>query len=649
MGLFDFLGKKNNVERTSYRYQYTPEQEALVEQFIEHNFGPIESRINSLGGTDLKLELCLIAPNEHNPSYLLVTKGLGAYIMAMNDADSPGRLELILDSGEPWQVSGRDSWAVDLISALASKIVQEGLTLNPGKLSLSELGLAFDNCASSFMVQNAQDYEAYQNFSSQVALNSFEQVTFLLLADMDDNEDPECALEQDDDDDDLLDNVQHLIDLAPKFDRSPSDAYHRTSAFLLWAQERQLLTLDSNIQLNNDYVAVHIDELKVNEIFTIEGQDFVDSYYQLDERVGANYIDDIISLVWDNLGQLPPQMQDPDDSCLFLELDNETLADLFSILDERWDAFSGHHLYDNADDEELYEVVKGFLPDETLYFARTNDDYNINATFAYGHELNLYQNFSAGECPLVIELNYNYVKGLLSYLSPNHASSDSFAYSEAEIKDNVAQALEEVKSYLGTAPEILQRLMANNIEDLQAQGLSLQDISGNGEQFADDSNIEPEGQSYEFNAYWRMNQMVDPQSHETQEVTSPVAVTFLPVARPYQTLAYVPFVPTDCGMTLAEIMAIAAYFEERYQSYVGLVSVDTIEFVVAKNLSETEAFAAAQDLYAFCPTIFESMPLTNPTLSSLAAFLMHSPVWTCNFDPQEDQEDFTNEQESFSF
>ena len=664
MGLFDFLGKKNGAPETQkaqYRYQYTPEQEALVEQFIEQNFGPIQSRITDLGGSELKLELCLINPNENNPSYLLVTKGLGAYLMAMgNQADpesNPSRLELILDSGEPWEIGygqNRDVWAQDLIVYLAKQMISSGLSIGKGVLSLPDLGVSFDGCAERFMVQSANDYDAYQNFASSVALNSFDQVTFFLLADMD-GEEAEHTLVPSvtDDDDELLDDVQPLVELAPELKCEPSAAFNRVAVFVDWAKQHNFIAPAYLAALSSmdtkSYVEQNLEDLKVSEFFTPEGTDFINSYYQLEERVGANYIDDVISLIWESLGSIPEGTQDPDESCLFLQLDDATVDEIYAILDARLESFEGHHLYDNADDEELYNVLQGFLPGETLYFGSTNDDYNINATFAYGHEYNLYTNFRDQECPLVVELNYDYVKGLLSYLSPNNSSLESFTYSKEEIDANVAQALRDVEPYLGTAPAILERLMANNMQDLADQGLSLDDIRGSGEQFADDLNEDPEGQNYEFNAYWRFNQQVNPQTHAQEEVTSPVAIAYLPVERPYQTLAYVPFVPTDCGMSLPEIMAIAAYFEERYQAYVGLVSVDTIEFVVAAPLSENDAFAAAQDLYAFCPYIFNSMPLINQTISSLAAFIMKAPVWTCNFDPQVAEDGAKSDNDSFSF
>ena len=114
--------------------------------------------------------------------------------MAMSDYNDPAtnlsRVELVLDSGEPWEIGfgdNRDYWAQELCAALAQQIVNNGLNLNTGVLNLNSLGINIPDCAQSFLVTTPDHYDAYQNFASSVALNNG-QVSFLLLVDQENDE-----------------------------------------------------------------------------------------------------------------------------------------------------------------------------------------------------------------------------------------------------------------------------------------------------------------------------------------------------------------------------------------------------------------------------------------------------------------------------
>lgn len=673
MGLFDLFGKKNSQSNAlQYRYQYQPQQDAAVEQFIEQNFGPIDTRVHDICGDLIKVDLCFISPNDHNPSYLLVTKGLGAYLMAMSDYNDPAsnlsRVELVLDSGEPWEIGfgdNRDYWAQELCAALAQQIVNNGLNLNTGVLNLNSLGINIPDCAQSFLVTTPDHYDAYQNFASSVALNNG-QVSFLLLVDQENDEPtndmsveqqastlqsaaPQSAAqhgvaEHRADNSLSFDNVDDLVALAEKNGIDPINAYNRAAFFLRWAFENILISSEYQALLQGDiraYLQDNLKNLDKEQLFTQEGLDFVNSYYDVEEGVCANYIEDILNFV--------SQKTDSQEySCLSLEYNDSNYEELALRIDEVYDAFLEQVEYDNSEDAELYEVAKNLLNTDCVYFAPTNDDIHLASVYSYAYEKN-----DEHSAPIIMELDYNYIKGLINYLCPNSCRMDSFDYDPNEAMNSVRQAIAEADSCLDQAPEILARLMESNLEDLQNNGGSLDELMGDFESAKLNRANTPETfshKAFEFDTYWRGATAVNPKNNEEEEITKATLFTNLPVDSYYKILAYLPFVPSNCGMTLPEMMAVLAYFEQRYEAYVAVLSVDTIEFNVDRVLSEQEAMEAAKDLYAFTPYALDMCEVSDPTLSDLAAYLMENQVWTCKFEINEDGDcGSSNEEQDSAF
>lgn len=650
MGVFDFFNKKNKQNHTiQYRYQYTAQQDAIVEQFIEQNFGPIDTRIHDICGNSIKVDLLFISPNDHNPSYLLVTKGLGAYIMAQSEVnlseDKLSRVEFVLESEEPWEIGfgdNRDLWAQELCAAIADHIINLGLSIKIGQLHQSDLNLDLPDCADIISICNVDNYESYQDFTVSVALNDFEKVNFLLLVNYD--EDEACPEDSHDTDhpNKSFDDVGDLVDIAEQLGIDPINAYNRVCFFLRWAIKHQLINGAYLNDLNGDmrhYLQNNLASLDKSQLFNAQGLRFVNNYYDVDECTGANYIDDLKCLELSLNQELHDTIDGLDPSLLYLEFTDEVYSHVEKILDDVYDAFDNHVEYDNVEDHELFEVAKNFLGTDCLYFAPTNNDYNLASAFCYSHEYYAYEQDSNDECPVIMVLDYNYIKGLINYQCPNSAQEHSFYYDPQERENSIRQALQEAQSYQDKVPAILARLMESNIKDLQNAGGTFEDLQGDFES-AHQERLDCEDHmcldNYNFESYWAGDSAFNSKTNEEEDITKATLLTYLPVARPYQVLAYLPFVPRCCGMTLSEMMAVAAYFEDRYEAYVAVVSADTIEFTVDCQLTQEEAFSAAQDLYAFTPYALDMCEVPDATLAHLASFLMENQVWTCCFDLNED-------------
>ena len=444
-----------------------------------------------------------------------------------------------------------------------------------------------------------------------------------------------------------FDNVDDLVALAEKNGIDPINAYNRAAFFLRWAFENILISSEYQALLQGDiraYLQDNLKNLDKEQLFTQEGLDFVNSYYD-EEGVCANYIEDILNFV--------SQKTDSQEySCLSLEYNDSNYEELALRIDEVYDAFLEQVEYDNSEDAELYEVAKNLLNTDCVYFAPTNDDIHLASVYSYAYEKN-----DEHSAPIIMELDYNYIKGLINYLCPNSCRMDSFDYDPNEAMNSVRQALAEADSCLDQAPEILARLMESNLEDLQNNGGSLDELMGDFESAKLKRANTPETfshKAFEFDTYWRGATAVNPKNNEEEEITKATLFTNLPVDSYYKILAYLPFVPSNCGMTLPEMMAVLAYFEQRYEAYVAVLSVDTIEFNVDRVLSEQEAMEAAKDLYAFTPYALDMCEVSDPTLADLAAYLMENQVWTCKFEINEDGDCSSNNEEqeqdsAFSF
>lgn len=676
MGVLDFLKKSGNKsDKTQYRYKYQPQQDAIVEQFIEQNFGPIDTVIHDICGDNIKLDLCFISPNDHNPSYLLVTKGLGAYIMAQSPNSDPAfdfsRIELMLDSGEPWEIGfgdNRDIWAQELCAEIANLIVNNGLILNPGRLNLDEIGIAIEECAPSFEVTTTDQFEAYSNFATQVAISNNANVSFLLLVDNEEEEEGEEQQDSNEVDSEHEDNgslamnepnylceVDHLIEHAQANNIDPVNAYNRAALFVLWSAKHNFINPNYLADINADvraFLQANLYKLPIEELFNEKGYEFAYDYYDLDFPCNkANYLDDLLNYLISRHPNPAPLLEDTDFKDLFLSLkfDDNAQKDIFTMLDKVYDSWSQVKEFGIDEHHELYLVTNKLINSESFYFSPTNDDFNLTSSFSYMHESYRYTKDTNKECPVIITLSFDYVKGMINYMCPNSADPDSFAYNEQEKESSITEAMYESESYLGQAPQILGRLMESNIEDFQNNGGSLDELNGDFDSayqhYQENRELETPTQ-YDFESYWQDSDMSD--FDQVEAFTQPTMLAILPVARPYQVLAYAPFVPTNCGMTLGEMMAVAAYFEDRYDAYVATLSVSTIEFTVDRKLSQAEAEAAAQDLYAFTPYALMMCDVEEPTLADLTVHLMNHQVWTCPFDV-ESEEDAVHDPEDSSF
>lgn len=122
--------------------------------------------------------------------------------------------------------------------------------------------------------------------------------------------------------------------------------------------------------------------------------------------------------------------------------------------------------------------------------------------------------------------------------------------------------------------------------------------------------------NHRFSSYW---------NSET-DMTYPLILAKIPVKKPWEIFAYLPFGQwNDCPDT-PQLMAVSKYWYEKFGAVPAVMSHDELEFVLPKPVDESAAMDTALEHYGFCPDVIEQGP-EDATVGRLADELRQSKVW----------------------
>ena len=110
------------------------------------------------------------------------------------------------------------------------------------------------------------------------------------------------------------------------------------------------------------------------------------------------------------------------------------------------------------------------------------------------------------------------------------------------------------------------------------------------------------------------------------EMTVPVILAKVPVKRPWEVFAWLPFGGWNECPDTPDLMATAKYWFEQYGAAPAALSHDELEFVLPAPVPEGRAMEAAAEQYGFCPDVIDQGP-EDATLGALADTLRQSTVW----------------------
>lgn len=118
------------------QYFYSEEEMDSLENFIDNNFGKIESVFHELVSPDIHCDIYVIKPTKERNYYTLVTGGMGAYEMQVPEGfNSEKRAELMINLPPDWDIANEDEkwyWPLRWLKILARLPIEQNTFLGWG-------------------------------------------------------------------------------------------------------------------------------------------------------------------------------------------------------------------------------------------------------------------------------------------------------------------------------------------------------------------------------------------------------------------------------------------------------------------------------------------------------------------------------------
>ena len=113
------------MQETLAEYLYTPEEESAVTQAVEARFGKVSQVLREVVSRDIRVDLCVTAPEPNRAHRTVVTRGMGARPMRVPGEPSGGdfaRAELVFMLPAQWELHSKDEcwyWPLRWLKLLA--------------------------------------------------------------------------------------------------------------------------------------------------------------------------------------------------------------------------------------------------------------------------------------------------------------------------------------------------------------------------------------------------------------------------------------------------------------------------------------------------------------------------------------------------
>lgn len=437
----------------------------------------------------------------------------------------------------------------------------------------------------------------------------------------------------------LVDQIRSL-----KLDVDEINAYNHLAAFLGFMLENDLVDENLLSNLESKYGNLSFVDLRnvikddfgselKEDMFTAEGAEFF-NFYVNPSSSGPNLFDDLNLIAAENYGNYKNAYEKYHGMpYLFLPYD-EFVETAEMYFESRLESFNGLETFEDPHHVELAEVFMEYIGSESKFIPSVNDDDSIAAQFAYQALKGKIEGFN----PVLVAVEEELLERLIVQSSPSTANDDVFHFNIEEAEDSRRRFIDEAKEMIPSIDEIFMSLREQREAELNEEGLTLQEITGNFDIAMDGGDPLNLISSTEFDSYWTGE----------NDTTAPLVLSNLKLEHPSFVLAHIPFGPyNDCPEPPMSV-AIAHYFYEKYGAKVAVITSDCIEFTLDEPLEDDVAMQAAEELFLFCPRALEQTQATNATIADLAEYLSRAQVWTCPFglasdddnDPYADDADF---------
>ena len=159
--------------------QYSEEKRNKVIQYIEKNFGKIDSIIEC-EELDIKIDICVILPKKNQDFITLVSLGMGNITMCDGTVDICSKAELVLYLPKDWDMNKLDQeshWPIEYLRKLARLPFIENTCLGNGHLVLNGKPFTPNTKMNSFILMDA----IYEGSSECCMIEDNEALSFYLL------------------------------------------------------------------------------------------------------------------------------------------------------------------------------------------------------------------------------------------------------------------------------------------------------------------------------------------------------------------------------------------------------------------------------------------------------------------------------------
>ena len=647
-------GEASHGEEHADPEVYTEEEMTAVENHIQRYFGPFEHVYHELASPDIHVDICVAPPSEERDYYTLVTMGMGAHRMNVPAELAEYKLEraeLAIALPGNWKLKHEDLknerwyWPIRLLKDLARLPIASDTWLAWGHTMDQQEDFAESTklCAAILTgpqgtedgrevctLPGGEEVNFYQVIplyrdeleyklahGAEALLDKMEGISFVVHPDRPDALTMGTLAAEPVEAFDMDDAAWHLETIREK--HLPMDelnAYNHMAIYLRWCMEHDLMSaefmeryLDTVEQFRADPAGVDLrpfirDELGgqlFSALFNDKGTDFAWYYYgKLDAPYYPSDIDNYA------IGVIGPERnysdEIQDEAYLFIPFDEDYYRAMAGVIYRRFVNWQRQDFdEDSLEPSDTAKAIMKYLGCECTYFPSMKDDDPIMAAYSYARRDAAHEGF----VPVLIRADdETLLECLIMNADPAH-DADGCTFDP----DKVAESRKKMLS----AP----------VGDGKAV---LEEMTGQRQAEAEDDELDWAGEvlgemvgGYENDrlaSYWDAD----------SEMTVPVILAKVPVKRPWEVFAWLPFGGWNECPDTPDLMAAAKYWFEQYGAAPAALSHDELEFLLPAPVPEGRAMEAAAEQYGFCPDVIDQGP-EDATLGALADTLRQSTVW----------------------
>lgn len=259
------------------------------------------------------------------------------------------------------------------------------------------------------------------------------------------------------------------------------------------------------------------------------------------------------------------------------------------------------NIIEEKDWPEMAQTLQKFLACPCQYFAPMRDDEPIWQAYLAARERGKKEGFT----PVLLTLEENLLESCLYNTLPDYNDYPNF--------DPAAVTAARQKILAAPLPDgaaVLQEMQADWQACAEEDGWNWEEAIG--------GDLSDGEANDHFIGYW---------NYRTQD-TLPLLLAEIPTANPWEVFAWVPFGGwNDCPDTEQHMAAAKRWFE-LYGAAPGVITMDTLQYILPKPAAATaeEARPLALELYCFAPDSVDQAA-EDFTVGSLAETLSLSTVW----------------------